>query len=379
MVETKYKKQSIPYIDFSREYQNYKNEFDQAYFRVMEKGYFILGNEVLEFEKEFADFCGSKFAVGLGSGLDALILCLEAWGIGIGDEVIVCANTYIATAFAASRLGAVPVFVDVHTKTFNIDVDLIEAAITERTKVIIPTHLYGQMADMEAINSLAKKYNLKVLEDAAQAQGARQRGEICGTHSDAVAFSFYPTKNLGAFGDAGAVTTNDPLLYDKLLYLRNNGSKTKFYYDYIGYNSRLDEIQAAFLKVKLKHLSKWNETRNYLAGIYNTGLKGLENIILPSVEEFNESVWHVYCVRILDSKRDELINFLKAKGISTNIHYPHPVHLQNYYQDLEYGLGDFPIAEKLAGEILSLPLSPFHSEEEIIQVVNTIKLFYKEN
>ncbi len=366
----------IPYIDFVREYKSLESEFDTAYKRVMNRGHFILGPELLEFEKAFASYCNTKFAVGVGSGLDALVLVLDAWGVGPGDEVIIAANTYIATAFAVSKLGAKPVIIDIDKESFNIDTKQIEAKINSKTKVILPTHLYGQMANMTEILRLAKKYNLKVLEDAAQSHGAKHNDRICGSHGDAVSFSFYPTKNLGAFGDGGAITTNCPILYDKLLHLRNNGSKSKFYYDYIGYNSRLDEIQAAFLKVKLRHLDEWNVRRDKLAGIYKQELKNLSTIVLPEVSYSNESVWHVYCIRVLNGLREELISYLNEAGVGTNIHYPEPLHLQNCYQNLGYKSGDFPVTENYAKEILSLPLSWYHTEEEIFRVSQLVREFY---
>jgi len=366
----------VPYIDFVREYKVLSNEFDASYRRVMERGQFILGPEVLEFEAAFADYCQTKFVIGVGSGLDALQLVLDAWGIGPGDEVIITANTYIATAFAVTKLGAKPILVDVD-ENFNIDVNKIESAISSRTKVILPTHLYGQMADMEAILKIAKKYNLKVLEDAAQSHGARHNNIICGSHGDAVAFSFYPTKNLGAFGDGGAVSTDCPLLYEKLLHLRNNGSKTKFYYDYVGYNSRLDELQAAFLRVKLDHLDSWNKQRQALSEIYKRELSELPEIILPFVSPNNQSVWHVYCIRVLNGFRDELKEYLNLHKIATNIHYPEPLHLQPCYKALEYKLGDFPVTEEYAKQILSLPLSAHHTEEEIQLVASLIRDFFR--
>lgn len=366
----------IPYIDFTREYKALSGEFDASYKRVMERGHFILGPEVLEFEKAFADYCQTKFVVGLGSGLDALQLVLNSWGIGAGDEVIIAANTYIATAFAVTKLGAKPVLVDVD-ENFNIDVNKIEAVITSRTKVLLPTHLYGQMADMGSVLKIAKKYNLKVLEDAAQSHGARQQNKICGSHGDAVAFSFYPTKNLGAFGDGGAVSTDCPFLYEQLLHLRNNGSKTKFYYDYIGYNSRLDELQAAFLKIKLQYLDTWNQRRQILSELYKQELEGVPGVVLPSVMRINHSVWHVYCIRVLNNLRDELKEYLNANGVGTNIHYPEPLHLQPCYKGLGYVPGDFPITEEYSKQILSLPLSAYHTEGEVLRVTTLIRDFFK--
>lgn len=369
--------QKVPFLQFKREYEEIKAEIDSAFEQVMQRGWFILGPELGQFEKEFATYSDVKHAVGVASGIDALILPLNAWGIGPGDEVIVAANTYIASAFAATQVGATPVFVEADPETFNINVDKIEAAITERTKVILPTHLYGQMADMDKILELAKKYNLKVLEDAAQAHGSSQRGKMCGGHGHAVAYSCYPTKNLGCYGDGGIITTNDDELQQVLLHLRNNGSKTKFYYDYIGYNSRLDEVQAAFLRVKLRRLNQWNQRRAELAKIYNEGLKGLEGIILPSTLANNTHTWHVYCIRVENGRRDDLIKYLEGNGIGYNIHYPEPPHLQKCYTDLGYKQGDLPVTENLCKEILSLPLSPFHTEEEIQIVVNCIQEFNK--
>jgi dTDP-4-amino-4,6-dideoxygalactose transaminase len=371
------KQKKVPYMNFVREYKSIENEIDNAYKNVMEQGWFILGPELARFENEFAKYCEAKYAVGVASGIDALILVLDAWGVGPGDEVIVAANTYIASAFAATQVGATPVFVDINPETFNIDVNKIEEAITEKTRVILPTHLYGQMVDMTKIMSIAKKYNLKVLEDAAQSHGASQRGKACGSHGHAVAFSFYPTKNLGCYGDGGAIVTNNSDLYQTLLHLRNNGSKTKFYYDYVGYNSRLDEMQAAFLRIKLRHLNSWNRRRQELAIIYENRLKKQAGITIPRAEAFNNHTWHVYCIRVHDGKRDKLIEFLDERGIGHNIHYPMPPHLQNCYKDLGYRPGDLPVTETIVSEILSLPLSAFHSEAEINLVVNTIKEFYK--
>jgi dTDP-4-amino-4,6-dideoxygalactose transaminase len=371
-VDSLNKVQHVPYLDFKREYQNLKSEYDKAYFKVMSKGHFILGNEVEMFEQNFAKFCNTSHAIGVASGIDALILTLKAWGIGSGDEVIVPANTYIATAFAATQVGAKPVFVDVEDRYYNLDTSLIEKSITKNTKVIAVTHLFGQMADMRIIMQLADKYNLKVLEDAAQAHGAKQDGLVCGSHGHAIAFSFYPTKNLGAFGDAGCIVTDCFKTADTLRYLRNNGSKTKFHYDHIGYNSRLDELQAAFLNIKLKYLNKWNYSRRILAHLYFKNLVRHPYLVLPETAYLNEHVWHVYNVQVLDGRRDELQNYLLKNGIQTNIHYPEVPHLQPCYQDLGYQLGDMPVAERLAESILSLPLSPFHRTSEIEYVCEVL-------
>jgi dTDP-4-amino-4,6-dideoxygalactose transaminase len=370
-------RQDIPYIDFTREYKNIEEEIDKTYKEIMNRGWYILGPEVSKFEKEFANYCGVKYAIGVASGIDALSLVLNAWGIGPGDEAIVPANTYIATAFAATHNRAKPVFVDIDPKSFNIDVHQIEKAITEKTRVIMPTHLYGQMANMGPILELAKKYNLKILEDAAQAHGAKQNNKICGGHGSAVAFSFYPTKNLGCYGDGGAITTNDQSLYEILLHLRNNGSKTKYYYDYVGYNSRLDELQAGFLSVKLKYLDEWNAKREELAKHYLRELQEIDEIILPSIDPQNTHTWHVFCIRVLNGKREELMEHLKAHSIGFNIHYPLPPHLQNCYTELDYTKGSFLVAEQVSEEILSLPLTPFHRVDEIVKIISVIKNFYK--
>jgi len=368
--------QKVPYLHFTREYESIADEIDSAHKKVMSKGWFILGPELELFEKEFSKYCGVKHTVGVASGIDALILVLNAWGIGPGDEVIVAANTYIASAFAATQVGATPVFVDVDPNTFNIDTNKIEEAITEKTRVILPTHLYGQMAEMERILEIAEKYNLKVLEDAAQAHGSSQSNKMCGSHGHAVAFSCYPTKNLGCYGDGGIIVTNDDDLQQTLLHLRNNGSKTKFYYDYVGYNSRLDEIQAAYLRIKLRYLDKWNHNRKELAEIYNQDLSNIPGLTLPTIGRNNEHTWHVYCVRVLANRRQELIDHLTKNGIGHNIHYPMPPHLQNCYKDLGYKQGDLPITEQITEEILSLPLCPFHTKEEIKIVTKAIQQFF---
>jgi len=370
--------QEIPYIDFTREYKCIETEIDNAYKQVMNRGWYILGPEVAKFENDFAKYCGTKYAIGVASGIDALSLVLKAWGIGPGDEVIVPANTYIATAFAATHNGAQPVFVDIDPNNFNIDITKIESAITKKTKVIIPTHLYGQMANMEPILELGEKYNIKILEDAAQAHGAEQKNQKCGSHGHAVAFSFYPTKNLGCYGDGGAITTNDPELYDILLNLRNNGSKTKYYYDYVGYNSRLDELQAAFLSVKLKYLDTWNKKRIELAQHYHRELKDLDDLILPTIDNDNKHTWHVYCLRVLNGKRNNLIEHLKSNFIGFNIHYPLAPHLQNCYKNLELSANSYPIAELISEEILSLPLSPFHRVDEIVKTISVIRKFFNQ-
>ena len=299
-------------------------------------------------------------------------IILRAYGIGEGDEVIIPSNTYIATALAVSYAGATPIFVKPDEQTYNINPDLIEEKITKKTKAIMPVHLYGQICDMDPINEIAKKYNLKVIEDAAQAHGATYKGRKCGTLGDASGFSFYPTKNLGALGDAGAVTTNDKELAEKVRALGNYGSERHYYNKYMGFNSRLDEMQAAILRVKLRHLEEFNEERKIIVRLYLNGLQDA-NLILPYVPEWTEPVWHQFVIR--SKKRDELQEYLKSKGIGTLIHYPLPVHLQEAYKHLGYKKGDFPIAEKMANEILSLPMWVGLKKEEIEFISIIIKSY----
>lgn len=372
-----YRSFSIPLQDLRREYAEIKSELDEAYFRVMNSGWFILGDEVAAFEKEFAEFCSVKFAVGLDSGLDALLLTLDAWGVGEGDEVILPANTFIATAHAVSRLGARPVLIDADENNYNLDIAQIENLITERTKVILPVYLYGQIPNMDKIMELAKKYKLKVLSDAAQAHGASYQGRLAGSIGDATAFSFYPIKNLGCFGNGGLLSTNDEALMLKLKTLRNYGAEEKNHYDYIAYNSRLDELQAAFLRVKLKKLSIWNSKRQSLAKLYIDGLSTIDNIILPNASIVDDA-WYGFVIRVKANQRDNLQSYLANSGISTNVLYPKPIHLQNCYQYLGYKEGAFPVVEKLSKEILNLPMSPQHSENEIRSVIEKIKEFNRE-
>lgn len=329
-----------------------EKEIKEAINNVVDSGWYILGKEVEKFEKEFADYCNTDYCVGVGNGLEALHLILRAYDIGEGDEVIVPANTYIATALAVSYAGAKPVLVEPDERTYNINPDLIEEKINSNTKAILPVHLYGQPADMDLINEIAKKHDLKVIEDAAQAHGALYKNKKAGSLGDAAGFSFYPTKNLGALGDAGAVTTNDKKLADKIRTLRNYGSKKKYYNKYKGFNSRLDEMQAAVLRVKLKYLDSWNEERKENAEIY---LKNVSNndLILPYVPDWADSVWHLFVLR--NKNRDDLQDYLLENEIKTQIHYPVPLHLQEAYNNLGYSKGDFSISEQLASEVLSLP------------------------
>jgi dTDP-4-amino-4,6-dideoxygalactose transaminase len=332
-----------------------------------------MGPEVEAFEAEFAQFCGVKHCVGVGNGLDALHLLLLAYGIGQGDEVLVPSNTFIATWLAVSQCGAIPIPVEPCAATHNLDPDLLSASITPRTRAIIPVHLYGQPADMDPINEIARRHGLVVIEDAAQAQGAKYKGKRTGSLGNAAATSFYPGKNLGALGDGGAVLTNDPSIADKVRLLRNYGSRIKYHHQDIGYNTRLDELQAAFLRVKLGLLENWNARRQELASGFTAQLQGT-GLELPWVPDWAVPVWHLYVVRT--HQRDALRAHLEKSGISTVIHYPAPPHLQPCYSS--YSTLALPLAEKLASEVLSLPMSPFLTEQEVSYVTEAILMFLDE-
>jgi len=356
---------NIPFVGLKAEYNQTKDEVAVAFKNVMESGSFILGREVSSFESEFANYCGVKYCVGTANGLEALFLVLKAWDIGLNDEVIVPSNTYIATWLAISHTGAIPVPVEPDERTYNIDPEKIETAITDKTKAILPVHLYGQPAEMDKICKIAKKFGLKVLEDAAQGHGASYQNKKVGSLGDAAGFSFYPSKNLGAFGDGGAITTNDQELAEKIVDLRNYGSHEKYVNQVIGYNSRLDELMAAFLRVKLQYLDKWNVHRKKIANWYLEKLKSsFEKLILPVIPSWVDPCWHLFVVR--SSKRDDLQFKLTKMGISTLIHYPIPPHMQKAYKHLGYSSGSFPIAEKLANEVLSLPMG-IHLNEELLE------------
>ena len=363
----------IPFLNFSPMHSTIKVEMQEAFNRVYDSNWFVLGKEVEQFENDYAAFNQVKHTVGLSNGLDALHLALKACSIGVGDEVIVPSNTYIATVLAVSYVGATPVLVEPNKETYNIDPNRIEAAITSKTKAIIPVHLYGQACEMTAIMALAEKYQLIVIEDNAQSQGASFDGKLTGSWGDLNATSFYPGKNLGALGDAGAVTTNSDDLAQKVRVLRNYGSKKKYYNEFIGHNMRMDELQAALLSVKLLKLNEWTSQRQQIAAWYHDALKDFEGIILPSVSVGATHVFHLYVIRT--NKRDELQKHLYDKGIGTLIHYPIPPHLQEAYKDLGHKKGDFPIAEEIADKALSLPLWPGITHEEIVLVSNTISAF----
>lgn len=365
-------KMKIPFVSFLPMEKELDTELRSAFVRVFERSWYIEGKEDEAFEKAFAEYCGTEYCVGCGNGLDALMLSLRALGVGKGDEVIVPSNTYIATALAVTYVGATPVFVEPDIRTFNIDPSKIEEKITDQTKAIMPVHLYGQPCDMDPIMEIAKKYQLYVIEDCAQAHGALYKGKKIGTFGDAAGFSFYPGKNLGALGDAGATVTNQKEVADKLRALGNYGSDYKYHHIYQGVNSRLDEMQAAFLAAKLPHLDKMNENRRSIAKRYLEGIKHPE-IILPYVMSETEPVWHIFGVRC--RRRDELAEYLADKGISTNKHYPIPMHLQECYKDLNIPQGALPIAEEISATQLSLPLYYGMAEEEIQYVIDCINTF----
>ncbi len=357
---------NIPFLDLSAAYRELQSEIDVAVARSMASGYYIGGPEVESFEEEFASYCGTTHAVGVANGLDALHLALRAIDVGPGDEVIVPSNTYIATWLAVSQCGATPVPVEPDARTYNIDPARIEEAITPRTKVILPVHLYGQPADMDPILAIACKHGLRVLEDGAQAHGARYKGQRLGAHGDAVAWSFYPGKNLGAMGDGGAVTTNDPQIADRIRVLRNYGSRVKYVNEVQGYNSRLDPLQAAILRVKLAHLDDWNARRSAIAAHYQHGLAGC-GLVLPHIPEWAEPSWHLYVVQ--HQQRDSLQKALTDVGVGTLIHYPIPPHRQQAYARAGWGQSDFPLAERIAAQVLSLPIGPAHTHEQAACVV----------
>jgi len=360
----------IPFLELGASYRELKPEIDAAVSRVLESGWYILGPEVEAFEAEWAAYCDAKHAVGLANGLDALTLALRALDIGPGDEVIVPSNTYIATWLAVSGVGATPVPVEPDQATHNIDPARIEAAITSRTRALLPVHLYGQPADMDLILDIAKRHGLRVIEDAAQAHGARYKGQRIGAHGDIVCWSFYPGKNLGALGDAGAITTDDTALAERVALLRNYGSRQKYVNEEAGLNSRLDPIQAAVLRVKLEVLDEWTERRRTVATAYTVGM-AQSDVILPHVPDWAEPAWHLYVVRTYD--REALQDRMTEAGIGTLIHYPIPPHMQKAYTDMEIMPEALPMARDLASEVLSLPMGPQLSLDQVQNIVNALK------
>jgi len=361
----------IPFLDIKASYDELRQELDAAYSRVMSSGWYILGEEVALFEEEFATYSGAAECIGVGNGLDALILILRAMEIGVGDEVIVPSNTYIASWLAVSQVGAAPVAVEPDPSTYNIDPSRIESAITPRTKAIMAVHLYGQTADMDSITDIARRHGLRVIEDSAQAHGAKYKGRPAGALGDASGWSFYPGKNLGAIGDAGAVTTNDLALGQRIRLLRNYGSRVKYVNEVKGVNSRLDELQAAFLREKLKVLDKWNQRRAVIAKCYIDALRHSDELIVPFVPEWATPAWHLFVVR--HPNRERIAQLLADRGIGTLIHYPIPPHLSSAYSKESTQGKNFPTAEIIAKTALSIPIGPHLRKEQVDEIVSTLQ------
>ncbi len=370
----------VPFIDLKIQHQKINQELKKAIAAVLKRNDFILGQDTALFEQEFAKFCLAKYAIGVASGTDGIFLGLLALGIKQGDEVLVPDFTYIATANAVSYTQAKPVFVDIDEKTYNIDVKCLKKAITKRTKAIIPVHLFGQAANMPEIQKITAQYGLKIIEDAAQAHGTSvklndRQWHNTGTLGDLAAFSFYPTKNLGGMGDGGMITTNNERIYKKILMLRDCGRVSKYDHQIIGYNSRLDTLQAAILRVKLKKIAFGNQLRQESAQLYNQLLENT-NVVTPFCADFSSHIYHAYVIRV-KNRRNELLAHFKKKGIGSIVYYPIPLHLQGAYKNLNYKKGDFPITEKLAQEVISLPIYPYISKKQIEYVAQTIKEFYR--
>ncbi|MDB4754067.1 DegT/DnrJ/EryC1/StrS family aminotransferase [Akkermansiaceae bacterium] len=362
----------IPFQNFTGSYEELKEELDKAYQRFMRSGWYVLGTEVKAFEQEYADFCEAEHCVGVGHGLDALMLALRACDVGEGDEVIVPSNTYIATWLAVSQVGAKVVPVEPDPNTFNVDPAKIAASITTETKVILPVNLYGHPCDYDAIMNIAHDNKCKVVIDNAQAHGAKYKGRRVGGIADVECHSFYPSKNLGALGEAGAITTNDQAIAERIETLRNYGSRVRYYNDEKGFNSRLDELQAAFLRVKLRKLDEWTDRRRHVATRYLESLKNIEGITLPQTNDDADHVWHLFVIRSLE--RHKLQEVLDSSGIQTLIHYPVPPHLSDAYREMAMGVGSFPIAEKLADEVISLPMGPFMDDASVDAVIKSFQL-----
>ena len=373
----------IPFVNLSEQYLSIKKDIDTAILRVLNSGWFILGQELASFEKEFANYCNAEYGVGVGSGTEALHLALLACGVGPGDEVITVPNTAVPTVSAIDSANARPTFVDIDPKTYTMDPDKLEEYLkkkfrkndpqsTEKPKAMIPVHLFGHPADMDPILEVARRYDLKVIEDACQAHGTEYKAKKVGSIGDVGCFSFYPTKNLGAYGDSGMIVTNDAETAEKLQMLRNYGEERKYHTVLRGFNSRLDEIQASILKIKLDHLQSWNETRRNHAGLYNNLLKD-SSVIIPVEEDHAKHVFHLYVIRSKDQRK--LQEWLKTNEIITSIHYPTPIHFHPAYKDLGYRRGDLPVSEKYATEILSLPMYPELEEDQIQYICRTIRSF----
>ncbi|MCD4780627.1 MAG: DegT/DnrJ/EryC1/StrS family aminotransferase [Candidatus Omnitrophica bacterium] len=361
----------VPFIDFSQQYQTIKDEIDVGLKNVFQKGNFILGQEEKDFEQHFAAYCESTYAIGVNSGTDALYLALCALGVKAGDEVILPSHTFIASALGISYLGAKPVLVDIEEQTYNLDPQKLRAAITDKTKAIIAVHLYGQAANMDEINAIAKERGIKVIEDAAQAHGARYKDQRIGSLGDVACFSFYPTKSLGGFGDGGMIVTKDQAVYDKVMMLRDYGRKGRYAHVIKGVNSRLDTLQAVILDAKLEYLDEWNRMRAEKGAYYNELLTGIPGLITPVTVSDRTHVFQTYAIRV--KNRDRVLDQMQARGIGVLIHYPIPVHLQEAYADLGYARGDFPVSERLGDEELSLPMFPHITGEQVDTVCLTLK------
>jgi dTDP-4-amino-4,6-dideoxygalactose transaminase len=374
---------NIPFLDLKANYQSVKSEVDAAIQNVLDNTAYILGASVQNFEKDFAAAQQVKYCLGTSSGTDANHLVLWGLGVGPGDEVIIPANTFIATAWGATLCGATPVFVDCHPESYNIDPAKVEAAITSKTKAIVAVHLYGQSADLDPLKEIAKKHNILLVEDAAQAHLAEYKGKPIGGQAAAASFSYYPGKNLGAYGEGGAVTTNDEALFNRVKKLREHGQSQKYYHDSLGHNYRMEGIQGAVLGVKLKHLNKWTDARRAVAVKYNDGLKGLAKVITPKEMSYAKHVYHLYVIQLNDGSleasnqlRDKLKDYLTQQGVNVGLHYPIPLHLQECFKDLGYKKGEFPNSERIAEAGLSLPMFPEMTDEQINYVVGKIKEFF---
>ena len=361
----------VPFIDFQEQHKLVKGEIEAGLKAVIEKGNFILGQEEKDFEEQFSKYCGVKYGIGVNSGTDALYLALGALSITTGDEVILPSFTFIATALCVSYTGATPVFIEVEEETYNLDPAKLQSLITKKTKAIILVHLYGQPANMDEITALAKKHNIAVIEDAAQAHGSTYRGKKVGSLGDAACFSFYPTKSLGAFGDGGMVVTDNKAIYEKVMMLRDYGRTDRYSHKIKGYNSRLDTIQAVVLSAKLKHLDQWNSMRNDVAKEYYRQLDGVADVVVPKIGSNRTHVYQTFAVRV--PNRDQVIEEMKKKDVAVLIHYPIPIHLQEAYEDAGYKKGDFPVSETVANEILSLPMFPHMTKEQVKYVCTSLK------
>lgn len=365
---------NVEFVNLKKQYGIIKKDIDRAIGRILDRQHFVLGDELAGFEEEFAHYLGIKYVVGVDNGSDGLIMALRVLGVTRGDEIITPVNSFVSTTFAITELGATPIFVDVDSDTHQIDVSEVARKLTKRTKVILPVHLYGSPCDIESLSSLCREKGIFLVEDTCQAHGALMNGKKLGTFGTMGVFSFYPGKNLGAYGNGGAICTNNKTLYEKLLRLRNFGQRKKYFHEEIGLNSKLDDIQAAVLRVKLKYLDRWNKRRNYWAKLYQERLK---NFKMPSVVKGGEPNRHLFVLEV--EERDKLLNYLLSKDIKAQVHYPLPIHLQKCYSYLDYRRGSFPVAEKAARKIISLPMYAELTEEEVSFVTAAINRFYGRN